>query len=80
MKRNLEKEIYRENERREFYSLYLDFLNTNKRRLFISVCGTQIYMYSHCLRQLIFTLQGGQHFFRKLIVIHIFPYNIFKII
>ena len=37
MKRNLDKEICRENERMKFYSLYFDISNINRRRLFISV-------------------------------------------
>ena len=39
MKINLEKEIYKENERIKIYSLYFNILNTNRRRLFISIWG-----------------------------------------
>ena len=35
---NLEKEI----ELMEFYSIFFDIINTNRRKLFISVWGTQI--------------------------------------
>ena len=50
MKRKLQKKIYKENKRMEFYCIYFDLLNTTRIRLFVKCLETKICIQSHYLR------------------------------